>query len=679
MSTDILNILKSQESTNEKGQVPLKNRAEQTKAQPSLFDSLLSEVTKESTSKTESNIKENNTQKTDDNIKQNTIDKTQQSSSKEVAQELVKIVTKEAKKENTEKISDINNKSKDVESKEIVKDETSEKKVNTTDIKSQTTQTKSVSSEDKKVDLKDENTIVRSKDVESKEIVKDETSEKKVNTTDIKSQTTQTKSVSSEDKKVDLKDGESKEILKDETSEKKIDTIDIKTERKNVLNEDKIVDTNDKNSVDKLTDKILKVDTQQTVKEEVNSNIQKDTKSNNSQLIEKSPDNKTKNEDKDFDQSKIKLDENPEKIKQSNENKLNKSIDDSLENKDIKDNDFKTPVKTDISPTLKLDDANNNQSQPIVQNNINTDDIKEKKLAKKIQSSENLIKDDTQSRKDPFIAATYLSQQKKLKDLVSKEQLLDAKKNLENNKTLQGIKESAKILDLNLEDSSLDESQTQNIKDIKPSIGLEQQKPSYKLSTNDILFGNSINSNSKKAEEIAVQTASVKEDAKKEIDKKLKENVVEINVPKETVSTLQNKIIGAQQKMSSFMSDVARNMYLNYKPPLTAFRLNLNPANLGNISIIMRSSRADNSLNISMNMSNSSTMEAFEQSKELLHEAIKSNMDNESNVNLDFGMQNSDSNESFEQHTQNSEQNSNIEEEQENIVGENNSDNNLYV
>ena len=59
--------------------------------------------------------------------------------------------------------------------------------------------------------------------------------------------------------------------------------------------------------------------------------------------------------------------------------------------------------------------------------------------------------------------------------------------------------------------------------------------------------------------------------------------------------------------MATMMSDIARQMYENYKPPVTVFRINLNPVDLGNIAILMKNDK-NNGLSISMNISNPTTL-----------------------------------------------------------------------
>jgi hypothetical protein len=119
------------------------------------------------------------------------------------------------------------------------------------------------------------------------------------------------------------------------------------------------------------------------------------------------------------------------------------------------------------------------------------------------------------------------------------------------------------------------------------------------------------------------------------------------------VETIQNKIIGAKQKMNSFMSDLARKMYLNYKPPVHTFKINLNPANLGSISVIMKTNKSDNSISVSMNMSSSSTLEMFSENKGSLQSALLRHFTENSDVNLSFDMQQDNSDGSFEQFNDN--------------------------
>ncbi|PLY06270.1 MAG: hypothetical protein C0625_09905, partial [Arcobacter sp.] len=135
------------------------------------------------------------------------------------------------------------------------------------------------------------------------------------------------------------------------------------------------------------------------------------------------------------------------------------------------------------------------------------------------------------------------------------------------------------------------------------------------------------------------------------------EEAISLNVNPSLALTIQNRIIGAQQHMSSMMSDVARKMYENYKPPVTAFRINLFPAQLGHIAILMKNDK-ENSITISLNMSNSNTHDSFVENQGVLRDALNRNFNNnQTTFNLDFNMQNENSNnQSFSEDNQHNKQ-----------------------
>jgi hypothetical protein len=110
--------------------------------------------------------------------------------------------------------------------------------------------------------------------------------------------------------------------------------------------------------------------------------------------------------------------------------------------------------------------------------------------------------------------------------------------------------------------------------------------------------------------------------------------------------------ISSQQ--SSFMSNVAKNIYANYKPPVTAIRINLNPAMLGSLDVIIKSTKEG--ISVSINASNHSTLEMFEQNRALLQQELAKISDS-ANLSLSFGFSgeqqntssNSNSNKNFKQ------------------------------
>jgi len=130
------------------------------------------------------------------------------------------------------------------------------------------------------------------------------------------------------------------------------------------------------------------------------------------------------------------------------------------------------------------------------------------------------------------------------------------------------------------------------------------------------------------------------------------ENEVSLTVNPVLAQSIQTKIIGARQQMSSMMSDIARQMYENYKPPVTAFRINLTPGTLGNIAIVMKSDK-DSGINISLNISNTATLDAFVDSQNSLKNALNKTFEDGTEFNLDFSSNDQNSNNSDDKEDRN--------------------------
>ena len=303
-------------------------------------------------------------------------------------------------------------------------------------------------------------------------------------------------------------------------------------------------------------------------------------------------------------------------------------------------------------------------------------DLEDKKTTKddiKNSNATNIKNDKTkvEDPKNPFIANMFLSSQKTSQNMVASEQLQNAQQNFKNDKTIKGMTKSANMLDLNMTDVKLERAKDE---DISKKIEKEKKLSSETKNKIDIAKNRVVALDKMVIEKSLDQRDSqTKADIKKDQpkDTKIETNKVEpkttttttnnseitMNVPKDVVETIQNKIVGAQQKVNNFMSDMARNMYLNYKPPVHTFKVNLNPSNMGNISVVIKNNKADNSLNVSMNMSNASTMDMFVENKSTLQNALMKNFSGESNVNLSFDMQGGSSDGSsgqFDQDQQNS-------------------------
>jgi len=97
--------------------------------------------------------------------------------------------------------------------------------------------------------------------------------------------------------------------------------------------------------------------------------------------------------------------------------------------------------------------------------------------------------------------------------------------------------------------------------------------------------------------------------------------------------------------MATMMSDIARQMYENYKPPVTVFRINLNPVDLGNIAILMKNDK-NNGLSISMNISNPTTLDALIDNQNVLRNSLNKTFDENTKFNLDFSSSNQNDNQS---------------------------------
>jgi hypothetical protein len=252
-------------------------------------------------------------------------------------------------------------------------------------------------------------------------------------------------------------------------------------------------------------------------------------------------------------------------------------------------------------------------------------------------------------------ANLFLGTQKSTKKIDSQYKILESKQVLAETKDITAVQKSAKILNLEATNIELEHTEEQNkqqdvsIPTIKVNsnvlnkLGIAQEHH-----TNTI---HQIQKMQKDSESKIIEENDVKK-------KQIKETI-ELNVSNSIAQSMHSKIIGARQQLGSFMSEVARNMAQNYRPPITAFRMILNPANLGTIAIVMKSNKSDGgSMNITMNMSNVSTLDAFNDNKLSLQNSLqKSLTQTASNISLSFGMQSDSSNQSFNQQQQ--EQNNN--------------------
>ena len=347
--------------------------------------------------------------------------------------------------------------------------------------------------------------------------------------------------------------------------------------------------------------------------------------------------------------------------------KVDKKVEtsDTKEKKEVKKETTKSSLFDNLKQTLNADEIiasqNNQKENTKTQDNKNTKNKKSSLLDKlvanvkeKTVNTKNTVKIDQQDTKENLNAKTFLSNQQTKANIISKHQISQSKQILldENNKDAKSkVKQSANKLDLGFKDIDIiSEDKSIDTKHIS-KIDTKVQEQNTFLSK--VLFKQALNmqdiSNIKHNETIKkTKEAEVTAKEIKAEDIQIKENTQQT-----AIQNITNKIISARQNMKSFMSDMARKMYENYKPPVTAFKINLNPAHLGSISITMKSEKATNSISISMKTSNSSTLEVLEGAKGLLQNSLQKTFENQSSFSLDFSQQDGQSNMQEEQNKQN--------------------------
>ncbi|MFY9081325.1 flagellar hook-length control protein FliK, partial [Aliarcobacter butzleri] len=241
----------------------------------------------------------------------------------------------------------------------------------------------------------------------------------------------------------------------------------------------------------------------------------------------------------------------------------------------------------------------------------------------------NLSKDESVVSKD-FVSNIYLGEQKNSmvnQFLFNKNEAL---KLLQNGSiSLEDIEKSANILNLELDDVSVEQDTTiQTLKNAKQDLDLSSEKKNIldaMLSEKNIRSAdikNLITQSVEASSALLDNTLNVSDDVTVDINPTLLNNI-------------QSRIIGAKQQMSQMMSDVARQMYENYKPPVTVFKINLNPVELGSISILMKNDK-NNGLNISMSVSNMTTLDTLLGNQDLLRNSLAKTFNENTQFNLDF-------------------------------------------
>ncbi len=320
-------------------------------------------------------------------------------------------------------------------------------------------------------------------------------------------------------------------------------------------------------------------------------------------------------------------------VKQVNTEKQNEQPKESLLDKLIDDS-----LHSVEEASRKVDQTVEELKSTVQQNN----ELKNQSTVSQV-SQETQINDAKATSKEPILANMYMSIQRHIKDLASMKQKSEGKDQAVNAKTVEEIKNSAKTLELNPDDPEFSTHQKK--------VDTVISAPSNDKYLNRLAFTKNI-----MHENLAQMKEITKSQSSEVATNTADETVVEVTVNPTLAQSIQTRIIGAKQHMSQMMSDIARQMVENYKPPVTTFRINLNPSGLGHIAVLMRSER-DNGLTIKMNISNSATLDAMVDSQGALRASLSRSFDmQQQNFTLDFGMDGGNTNDQFAQQNSDSQQ-----------------------
>jgi len=107
-----------------------------------------------------------------------------------------------------------------------------------------------------------------------------------------------------------------------------------------------------------------------------------------------------------------------------------------------------------------------------------------------------------------------------------------------------------------------------------------------------------------------------------------------MNFAKTSLVELKEKIVGSKQKVEQFMSDLAKNLAKDYKPPYTTLKINLTPKALGNIDVVIRGTKTRASIFFQSNQIQ--THELLTSNQNELKTALLKHFGNDSMFNLNF-------------------------------------------
>ncbi len=476
--------------------------------------------------------------------------------------------------------------------------------------------------------------------------------EKQLDNNSLETHKTEITALKKEQKSLDTKITINKEIVS-------LDDEEIKTSLKDLAVEKKVVSLNEeeiKTSLKDLTvEKELKNSELNNIskkqKLEPDNQIiasKKDIQDNSKDLLKVEKDLETKNIDQRVFNKNIEKNIGETNNEFQSESKQEKSIADNKNEKnslkDFSKLDAKAIVKEEqrvniSKDTLMKDEVKNNMSETKSFIDKLVDDTKKSNINKETLVDKNITsKQQTSYKSNDIVTNIFLSSQKNsiYRQILANKS--EGVKVVNEAKTLEAVKKGASILDLGLKEVF---AETEVRNEVKISLKNEKDTLMDKLIFERNIKDDKINNKNFLQQQMTSNISNVSSSASIATTDV---NIVNLNVNPDLAMSIQSRIIGAQQQMSSMLSDVARNMYENYKPPITAFRINLFPAQLGHIAILMKNDK-ENSINISLNISNANTLDAFIEGQSILKEALNKNFNNEqTSFNLDFNKQDENSN-----------------------------------
>ncbi|WP_198305149.1 flagellar hook-length control protein FliK [Arcobacter vandammei] len=267
-----------------------------------------------------------------------------------------------------------------------------------------------------------------------------------------------------------------------------------------------------------------------------------------------------------------------------------------------------------------------------------------KKQEEFVNKNIDLTQVDKQSKE--VVSNIYLGEQKNQINTQLNFNKTEAMKLLKDGASLEDIQKSAAILDLDA--NGVDVEQTTSLDEVIKKNNLRD------LSDKKIILDSLLNEKNIRSVDVRNLITKSVEASAALLENSLnieEDKLVNVNSP--LSFNIQTKIIGARQQMTNMMSDIARQMYENYKPPVTVFRINLHPEHLGTIAIMMKSER-NSDVSISMSVSSQATLDALMENQNLLRNSLNKTFDENTKFNLDFnsGEKNQDGNQQQKQEEQ---------------------------